>query len=65
MKCYCLGALLSTAGDSSGWIPVTDQVLLMASFFLTHMAGVVPADGPFLIPGRNKTSDNEASISGR
>ncbi|KAI3772897.1 hypothetical protein L6452_04091 [Arctium lappa] len=57
MRCYCLGALISTNGDSSGWIPVIDQVLLMASFFLTHMAGVVPADGPFSNSGRNKLSD--------
>nr|XP_043620766.1 uncharacterized protein LOC122592572 [Erigeron canadensis] len=61
MKCYCLGTLISTAGDSSAWIPVTDQVLLMASIFLTHMAGVVPADGPFTVSGSNKVSDNVAS----
>ncbi|KAI3694371.1 hypothetical protein L1987_77336 [Smallanthus sonchifolius] len=60
MKCYCVGTLISTAGDSYGWIPVTDQVLLITSFFLTHMAVVVPADGPFLGSGRKKLSDNVA-----
>ncbi|KAK9075984.1 hypothetical protein SSX86_004314 [Deinandra increscens subsp. villosa] len=57
MKCYCLGTLISTAGDSFGWIPVADQVLLVTSIFLTHMAVVVPADGPFLGSGRKKSSD--------
>ncbi|KAI3801133.1 hypothetical protein L1987_29236 [Smallanthus sonchifolius] len=68
MKCYCLGTLISTAGDYSGWVPVTDQVLLMASILLTYMAGIVPADGPFSNSGRNKLNDNvapaETPISG-
>ena len=25
-----------------GWIPVGDQLLLMASIFLTYLAGVIP-----------------------
>lgn len=60
MKCYCLGTLLSTTGDSLRWIPVIDQVLLVTSIFLTHMAVVVPADGPFLGSGRKKLSDDVA-----
>ncbi|PWA51826.1 hypothetical protein CTI12_AA461690 [Artemisia annua] len=60
IKCYCLGSIISSAVESSGWIPVTDQVLLMASVVLTHMAGVVPADGPFTIPGKNKLNDDVA-----
>ncbi|KAL8208410.1 hypothetical protein R6Q57_007822 [Mikania cordata] len=68
MKCYCLGTLISTAGDSFGWIPVADQVLLVTSIFLTHMAVVVPADGSLLGSGRKKLSDNmapdETPISG-
>ncbi|CAH1424569.1 unnamed protein product [Lactuca virosa] len=60
MKCYCLGTLISTNGDPSVWIPVIDQVLLMSSIFLTHMAGVIPADGPFSTSRRNKSSDNVA-----
>ncbi|GJU85312.1 hypothetical protein Tco_1292858, partial [Tanacetum coccineum] len=32
----------------------------MASVVLTHMAGVVPADGPFTIPGKNKLNDDVA-----
>lgn len=58
MKCYCLGTLMSTNSDPSEWIPVIDQVLLMSSIFLTHMAGVIPADGPFSTSKKNKLSDS-------
>lgn len=60
MECYCLGTLISTNGDPSVWIPVIDQVLLMSSIFLTHLAGVIPADGPFSTSRRNTSSDNVA-----
>ncbi|KAL4571918.1 hypothetical protein LXL04_018685 [Taraxacum kok-saghyz] len=65
MKCYCLGTLISPNGDSSEWIPVIDQVLLMSSIFLTHMAGVIPADGPFSTSRSNSNmAPNGTSISG-
>ncbi|KAM0026727.1 hypothetical protein Hdeb2414_s0020g00561481 [Helianthus debilis subsp. tardiflorus] len=57
---YCLGTLMSTAGDSFGWIRVTDQALLMTSIFLAYMAVAVPADGPFLGSGKKKLSDDVA-----
>ncbi|KAM7496207.1 hypothetical protein LguiA_020621 [Lonicera macranthoides] len=44
LKCYCLGSLITPDGAStSDWIPGVDQVLLMATMFLTYVAGVVPA----------------------
>ncbi|XP_058198198.1 uncharacterized protein LOC131313735 isoform X1 [Rhododendron vialii] len=44
MRCYCLGTWINTNGATfSEWVPVVDQVLLMASIFLTYMAGVIPA----------------------
>ncbi|XP_071698352.1 uncharacterized protein [Rutidosis leptorrhynchoides] len=59
MKCYCLRTLISTAGESAGWIPLTDHMLLVASVFLTHMAGVVPADGPFPVSGSGRKKSND------
>lgn len=32
----------SDVATVSEWIPVGDQVLLMASIFLTYLAGVIP-----------------------
>ena len=44
-KCIGLGALVDLDGAAaSGLVPVIDQVLLMASIFLTYMAGVVPLE---------------------
>lgn len=43
LKCMCLGSLVNPEGATvSNWVPVVDQVLLMASIFLTYMAGVIP-----------------------
>uniref|UniRef100_A0A6N2NBP6 Uncharacterized protein n=1 Tax=Salix viminalis TaxID=40686 RepID=A0A6N2NBP6_SALVM len=43
IKCYCLGSLVDPNGAIvSGWVSVSDQLLLMASIFLTYMAGVIP-----------------------
>ncbi|CAH2044712.1 unnamed protein product [Thlaspi arvense] len=42
-KCTCLASLADfDAVAGSGWVPIGDQVLLMASIFLTYMAGVIP-----------------------
>lgn len=41
MRCSCLGFVDGVA--SSEWVPVGDQLLLMASIFLTYLAGVIPA----------------------
>ena len=44
LKSTCLGFLVNPDGaTTSDWIPVVDQVLLMASVFLTYTAGVIPA----------------------
>ncbi|KAK7255928.1 hypothetical protein RIF29_29356 [Crotalaria pallida] len=45
LKCIGLGALVDFDGaTTSGLVPVVDQVLLMASIFLTYMAGVIPIE---------------------
>ncbi|KAE9592090.1 hypothetical protein Lalb_Chr19g0125561 [Lupinus albus] len=45
LKCVGLGALVDiNSATASGLVPVVDQVLLMASVFLTYMAGVIPVD---------------------
>ncbi|XP_044501061.1 uncharacterized protein LOC123222390 isoform X2 [Mangifera indica] len=42
-KCSCLGFLVNPdCATASEWVPVGDQVLLMASIFLTYLAGVIP-----------------------
>lgn len=42
-RCSCLGFLINPDGaTASDWVPVGDQVLLMASIFLTYLAGVIP-----------------------
>uniref|UniRef100_A0A5B7A7Q2 Uncharacterized protein n=1 Tax=Davidia involucrata TaxID=16924 RepID=A0A5B7A7Q2_DAVIN len=44
-RCYCLGTLINSDGAStSDWVSVVNQVLLMASIFLTYMDGVIPAE---------------------
>ncbi|PSR86371.1 Ycf55-like protein [Actinidia chinensis var. chinensis] len=60
MRCYCLGTLINTDGATlSEWIPIVDQVLLMASIFLTYMAGVIPAE-KVLSSSRNSLSTDHA-----
>ncbi|GAB4830162.1 hypothetical protein Ancab_019804 [Ancistrocladus abbreviatus] len=42
-SCCCFGSLIeSESAAAADWVPVIDQVLLMASVFLTYMAGVIP-----------------------
>lgn len=65
-----MGTLINTNGATfSEWVPVVDQVLLMASIFLTYMAGVIPAR-KLLSSSRKRISlDNtlsgDALLSGR
>lgn len=48
MKCSCLGSLVNPEGTTaSDWVPMVDQVLLMASMFLTCMAGVIPVNSSY------------------
>lgn len=42
-NCSFMGALVEIDGATlSDWVPVADQALLMASIFLTYIAGVIP-----------------------
>lgn len=42
-KCCCLGTFIAAGNPAnSEWIIVADQVLLMASAFLTYIAGITP-----------------------
>ena len=48
LNCCCLGSLVNPEGaTASDWVPIADQVLLMASMFLTYMAGVIPVDNSY------------------
>ncbi|KAL3531127.1 hypothetical protein ACH5RR_010449 [Cinchona calisaya] len=56
-KCHCLGALVNADSlTTSDWVPNVDQVLLMASIFLTYIAGVIPARKP--LSEANKSTSN-------
>ncbi|KAH7517527.1 hypothetical protein FEM48_Zijuj09G0074400 [Ziziphus jujuba var. spinosa] len=55
-KCSCLGSLVNPeSATASEWVPIVDQVLLMASIFLTYMAGVIPVDKSYQ---KDISSDN-------
>lgn len=60
VKCYCFGTLINTDAAASDWIPVVDQVLLMASIFLTYTAGVIPADKSLRISQESILNDSPA-----
>ncbi|KAL7172736.1 hypothetical protein ACSBR2_032248 [Camellia fascicularis] len=70
MRCHCLGTLINTDGaTTSEWVPVVDQVLLMASIFLTYMAGVIPTK-KLLVSSQNGISTDyalagDSTFSGR
>ncbi|KAF3435998.1 hypothetical protein FNV43_RR23090 [Rhamnella rubrinervis] len=50
LKCSCLESLVNPEGaTASDWVPIADQVLLMASMFLTYMAGIIPVDNSYQI----------------
>lgn len=66
-KCSCLGSLVNPeSATASEWVPIVDQVLLMASIFLTYMAGIIPVDKSYQ---KDISSDNvvpeSPSSSGR
>ncbi|XP_015892266.3 uncharacterized protein LOC107426566 [Ziziphus jujuba] len=55
-KCSCLGSLVNPeSATASEWVPIVDQVLLMASIFLTYMAGIIPVDKSYQ---KDISSDN-------
>lgn len=70
MRCHCLGTLINTDGaTTSEWVPVVNQVLLMASIFLTYMAGVIPTK-KLLVSSQNGISTDyapagDSTFSGR
>ncbi|GFZ17600.1 hypothetical protein Acr_26g0008700 [Actinidia rufa] len=60
MRCHFLGTLINNDGATvSAWIPIVDQVLLMANIFLTYIAGVIPAE-KVLSSSRNRISTDYA-----
>ncbi|KAI4356433.1 hypothetical protein L6164_000455 [Bauhinia variegata] len=67
LKCIGLGALVDFDGaTASGLIPVVDQMLLLASIFLTYMAGVIPAEKsytsyPKITSDKNVVSESSGS----
>lgn len=64
LKCSCLGSLINPDGaKSSDWIPVVDQLLLMASIFLTYTSGVIPVRKSFLKFPKNVYNDDVVSES--
>ncbi|KAL9397699.1 hypothetical protein Peur_011952 [Populus x canadensis] len=59
VKCCCLGSLVDPNGAMvSGWVSVSDQLLLMASIFLTYMAGVIPQHNSNHTHQKNFMEDN-------
>ncbi|CAN7101794.1 unnamed protein product [Brassica rapa subsp. narinosa] len=58
-KCTCLASLAEfDAVAGSGWVPIGDQVLLMASVFLTYMAGVIPLQNSSYSSTKNTVEEN-------
>ncbi|XP_071937639.1 uncharacterized protein [Coffea arabica] len=67
--CFCLGALVNADFVSAPeWVPYVDQVLLMASIFLTYSAGVIPGGKPLSDARRSTSNDftvpKNSSLSG-
>ncbi|VVB15385.1 unnamed protein product [Arabis nemorensis] len=57
-KCTCFASLADFDGVAgSGWVPISDQVLLMASIFLTYMAGVIPVQNPTYSTRKNTVEE--------
>ncbi|PON70787.1 phosphoglycolate phosphatase [Parasponia andersonii] len=64
LKCTCLGSMVNSEGaTASTWVPVVDQVLLMASIYLTYMAGVIPIKQPYRKGGFSENKITESSTS--
>ncbi|XP_077227179.1 phosphoglycolate phosphatase isoform X2 [Tasmannia lanceolata] len=61
LRCRCLGTLINIGdGAPLNWVPVIDQVLLVASAVFAYMAGVVPPEKAYS-NSRKKTSSQEAA----
>lgn len=44
IRFYCVGTFLNPdVAATFEWVPVVDQALLIASIFLAHIAGIIPA----------------------
>ncbi|CAN8265573.1 unnamed protein product [Cochlearia groenlandica] len=58
-KCNGLASLADFEGVAgSGWVPIGDQVLLLASIFLTYMAGVIPVQNSGYSSRKNIVDEN-------
>ncbi|KAL5794828.1 hypothetical protein ACOSP7_003422 [Xanthoceras sorbifolium] len=59
LRCSCLGFLVNPDGaTASDWVPVSDQLLLMASIFLTYLAGVIPVQKSYITSQKNIPEHN-------
>lgn len=59
LRCSCLGTLVNSDGaTASNWVPLVDQVLLMASVLLTYMAGVIPTEKSYFNSQKNSPDEN-------
>lgn len=54
LRCSCL----ADGVTASDWVPVVDQVLLMASIFLAYMAGVIPTEKSYRRSQRSISDDD-------
>ncbi|CAH8359504.1 unnamed protein product [Eruca vesicaria subsp. sativa] len=62
-KCACLASLGEfDAVAGSGWVPIGDQVLLMASVFLTYMAGVIPSQNSGYSSRKNNVKEESPEV---
>ncbi|KAF8388389.1 hypothetical protein HHK36_027056 [Tetracentron sinense] len=53
-RCYCLGTLINPdSATPLTWVPIVDQVLLLAGVVLAYMAGVLPSENTFFNSRRN------------
>lgn len=68
IKCNCFRALLNPDIETaSDWVVVVNQVLLMASIFLTYTAGVIPGEKSCFTSPKNisyGTAPEKSTISG-
>ncbi|XP_058103433.1 uncharacterized protein LOC131247003 [Magnolia sinica] len=62
-RCCCLGTLIHAENVTSiSWIPIVDQVLLMATVAFAYMAGVIPSN-KVSFNGRKSMLDQDAGTS--
>ncbi|XVF21404.1 hypothetical protein REPUB_Repub12eG0087600 [Reevesia pubescens] len=59
LRSTCMWSLVGSDGiTTSDWIPVGDQLLLMASLFLTYLAGVIPVQKSSSASQKNIADDD-------